>query len=85
MSQTGSKTLFVASDKAYEEFFKNNPWGVGSYEQLTAAQKRVLFNGAQLNNAYVLEMMSNASGGRKNESAPRVGSASYRLCEVLAP
>ena len=68
MSQTGSKTLFVASDKAYEEFFKNNPWGVGSYEQLTAAQKRVLFNGAQLNNAYVLEMMSNASGGRKNLS-----------------
>lgn len=68
MSQTGSKTLFVASDKAYDEFFKNNPWGVGSYEQLTAAQKRVLFNGAQLNNAYVLEMMSNASGGRKNLS-----------------
>ena len=27
MSQTGSKTLFVASDKAYDEFFKNNPWG----------------------------------------------------------
>ena len=68
MSQTGSKTLFVASDKAYDEFFKNNPWGVSSYEQLTAAQKRVLFNGAQLNNAYVLEMMSNASGGRKNLS-----------------
>ena len=68
MSQTGSKTLFVASDKAYDEFFKKNPWGVSSYEQLTAAQKRVLFNGAQLNNAYVLEMMSNASGGRKNLS-----------------
>ena len=68
MSQTGSKTLFVASDKAYEEFFKNNPWGVHSYKELTPAQKRVLFNGAQLNNAYVLEMMSNASGGRKNLS-----------------
>ena len=68
MSQTGSKTLFVASDKAYEEFFKNNPWGVRSYKELTPAQKRVLFNGAQLNNAYVLEMMSNASGGRKNLS-----------------
>lgn len=68
MSQTGSKTLFVASDSAYEEFFKNNPWGVSSYKELKPAQKRVLFNGAQLNNAYVLEMMSNASGGRKNLS-----------------
>ena len=27
------------------------------YEQLTDAQKRILFNGAQLNNAYVIEMM----------------------------
>ena len=66
MSKTGSKTLFVAPDAAYEEFFKNNKWGVSSYEQLTDAQKRILFNGAQLNNAYVIEMMGNADNGDKN-------------------
>lgn len=66
MSKTGSKTLFVAPDAAYEEFFKNNHWGVHSYEQLTDAQKRILFNGAQLNNAYVIEMMGNADNGDKN-------------------
>ena len=66
MSKTGSKTLFVAPDAAYEEFFKNNQWGVHSYEQLTDAQKRILFNGAQLNNAYVIEMMGNADNGDKN-------------------
>lgn len=76
MSQTGSKTLFVAKDEAYEAFFKDNPWGVRSYKQLTPAQKRLLFNGAQLNNAYVLEMMSNASGGRKNLSLRQESAAS---------
>ena len=66
MSKTGSKTLFVAPDAAYEEFFKNNKWGVSSYENLSDAQKRILFNGAQLNNAYVIEMMGNADNGDKN-------------------
>ena len=66
MSKTGSKTLFVANDEAYDAFFKNNPWGVKSYEGLTMAQKRILFNGAQLNNAYVVEMMSNCENGEKN-------------------
>ena len=66
MSKTGSKTLFVAPDAAYEEFFKNNKWGVSSYESLSDAQKRILFNGAQLNNAYVIEMMGNADNGDKN-------------------
>ena len=66
MAQTGSKTLFVASDAAYDQFFRNNKWGVTSYDQLTAAQKRMLFNGAQLNNAYVIEMMANGADGQKN-------------------
>lgn len=67
MAKTGSKTLFVASDAAYEEFFKSNKWGVRSYEELSEAQKRVLFNGAQFNNAYVMEMMANMEGGEKNQ------------------
>lgn len=66
MAKTGSKTLFVAPDSAYEAFFKDNKWGVKSYDELTPAQKRYLFNGAQFNNAYVVEMMSNNANGEKN-------------------
>ncbi len=66
MSKTGSKTLFVAPDEAYEAFFKSNPWGATSYDKLTLAQKRLLLNGSQLNNAYVVEMLSNCDNGEKN-------------------
>ncbi len=66
LSKTGSKTLFVANDSAYGEFFKNNPWGVTSYEGLSKNQKRVLLNSSMLNNAYVLEMLANTEGGGKN-------------------
>lgn len=76
MSQTGSKTLFVANDEAYDAFFQNNPWGVKRYEDLTKAQKRVLFNGAQFNNAYVVEMMANADNGEKNVALRQVSAAS---------
>lgn len=66
LSKTGSKTLFVADDDAYNRFFQNNTWGVSSYDQLTPAMKRVLLNGSMLNNAYVMEMLSNTEGGGKN-------------------
>ena len=62
LSQTGSKTLFVADDAVYEEFFKSNSWGVRKYEDLTTAQKKLLFNSAMVNNAYLVELLSNVSG-----------------------
>lgn len=60
LSHTGSKTLFAADDAAYAEWFNGNSWGVRSYEQLTAAQKRLLLNNSMVNNAYLIELMSNA-------------------------
>ncbi len=66
LSKTGSKTLFVANDAAFDEFYKNNPWKVTAYDQLSKNQKRVLLNNAMLNNAYVLEMLANTEGGGKN-------------------
>ena len=60
LSKTGSKTLFVASDDAYQAWFNsNNIFGVRSYEDLSKDQKRQLFNGTMINNAYLLELMSN--------------------------
>ena len=60
LSHTGSRTLFAASDSAYDAWFKSNTWGVGSYEQLTRAQKSLLLKNSMINNAYLLELMSNS-------------------------
>ena len=54
LAKTGSKTLFVADDQAYERFFKNNPWGVHSYAGLTTSQKKLLLFGSMMDNSMQL-------------------------------
>lgn len=66
LSQTGSKTLFVAPDSAYDRFYATNTWGVRKYDDLSTAQKRLLLNGSMLNNANVLEMLTTIQGPVKN-------------------
>lgn len=81
LSKTGSKTLFVANDKAFELGIKEN-WGFTDYSQLTLAHKRIILYGAMLDNAYLLEMLSKMqSTGANAEPIPgqclrRVTSAS---------
>jgi len=67
LSRTGSKTLFVADDEAYNAFFKSNSWGVGRYEDLSVAQKKLLFNSTMVNDAYLIELLSNVSGNPPEE------------------
>ena len=62
LAKTGSKTLFVADDNAFNEFFANNNWHVSSYDQLSTNQKKLILNSAMVNNAYLLEMMSSTVG-----------------------
>lgn len=73
LSTTGSRTLFVANDSAFQRFYEKNaadaaanpntPWGnATSYDKLTLAQKKLLLNSAMLNNAYLMEMMSRSEG-----------------------
>ena len=59
LSHTGSKTLFVANDSAFREWFTKNSWGVNRYEQLSMSQKKLLLNNSMINNAYLIELMSN--------------------------
>lgn len=66
LSRTGSKTLFVADDAAYNRFYANNGWGVKSYSDLTQSQKKMLLYGSMLDNAYLLEMMSSTSSSTMN-------------------
>lgn len=79
LSQTGSRTLFVADDEAYAKWFEENDWGVRSYEQLTLAQKKLLFNSAVVTNAYLVELLSNLSGTNPDK---RMGNAMRRPSAV---
>lgn len=73
LSRTGSKTIFVADDDAFNTFYSNNSWGVHSYSDLTMSQKRLLLKSAMINNAYLLEMMSSTSAGDDINAEPEKG------------
>ena len=64
---TGSKTLFVASDSSFTEFYKNNVWGVKDYSQLSMSQKKMLFKFSMINNAYILKTLANYYDGTFHE------------------
>lgn len=78
LAKTGSKTLFVADDQAFDEFFKTNEWGVRDYASLTLAQKKLLLNSAMINNAYLLEMMSSTPAGGGANDLPVKGECMRR-------
>ena len=61
LDRTGSKTVFPANDAAFERFFQSNDWGVRSYDDLTDAQKKLLLYNSMLDNALLLNMLSNRS------------------------
>lgn len=63
LSRTGSKTVFPANDEAFERFFQNNKWGVTSYEELSNSQKKLLLYSSMIDNALLVSMLSNVSGG----------------------
>jgi uncharacterized surface protein with fasciclin (FAS1) repeats len=52
------KTLFVANDSAFDQFFKNNEWKVTEYNQLTLAQKKYILNFSMFNNAISISTIS---------------------------
>ena len=61
LNRTGSMTVFPANDEAFERFFRSNDWGVSKYEDLSAAQKKMLLSNSMLNNAMLLGMLSNVN------------------------
>ncbi len=74
LAKTGSKTLFVADDAAYERFFRNNSWGVTSYGQLTNSQKKMLLFGSMMDNSMQIGSLSSVEG-----TPPREGEAMRRF------
>lgn len=68
MKLTGSVTLFAATDSAFDEFYKSNPWGVSRYEDLSIAQRKMLFKYSLINNAYLSTTIVNFYNGTYNEN-----------------
>jgi len=62
LGKTGSKTLFVADDAAYDRFYGSNPWGVKRYEDLSLAQKKMLLFGNMIDNSIQLNSLSTIQG-----------------------
>lgn len=94
LSRTGSKTLFVAPDSAFDKFFATTTWTdikgqpVRSYEQLTSAQKKLLLYNTMLNNADVLEMLPYSQGGgrltmRRGTAASAVDTVKFWRADEL--
>ncbi len=78
LSGVSLKTLFAADDEAFERFFKNNKWGVKSYEELTLAQKKLLFYGSMLDNSLQVMSLSSTTGSE----GPVVGNAMRRYTAI---
>ncbi len=72
LSMTGSRTLFIADDDAFDRFYKNNKWGVSSYSQLSLSQKKLLLNSAMIDNPYTTTMLSYAAGDLSDAQATPV-------------
>lgn len=79
LSRTGSKTVFVANDEAYNQFFRHNatlpesdPWHYAtSYEALSPSQKKLLIHTSMLNNAIVMENLASSEAVGANATPIR--------------
>jgi len=86
LAKTGSKTLFVADDAAFDRFYKSNDWGVHSYDQLTSAQKKLLLYGSMINNSCQVAYLSSSEGPTEGDCMRRLTATSeYDSIPLLAP
>lgn len=76
MKETGSLTLFAADDATFDKWFETNSWGVHSYDKLSTAQKKLLLYSQEINNAYLIELMSNVAA--TNGGKPSAGKCMRR-------
>lgn len=79
LSKTGSRTVFVADDEAWNRFFtdrERNPWLSDSrptmtYDDLTLAQKKWIMNNSMINAPYLIERLSTTTGSSEGQALRR--------------
>ena len=84
LAKTGSKTLFVADDEAFREFFKNNQWNVTRYEDLSLTQKKLIIKFSMIDNAYLIETLSNYYNGSLQERTAMRRSTSVSVLDSIS-
>ena len=67
LRRSGSMTLFVADDAAWNRYLSRR--GLTSVNQLPKAEKKNLLKAAMINNAYLIELLSNTPGDPPTEGA----------------
>ncbi len=77
LQKTGSKTLFAADDEAWQRFYANNTWGITSIDNMTEAQKKLIFKANMINSAYLVELLGNIPS-ESYDSDPIEGSCMRR-------
>ena len=85
LSKTGSKTLFVADDAAFAKFFTSNSWNVGSYDELSVAQKKLLLYSSMIDNPFSTSMLATADGPIKGEVLRRTASTTIYDSVLVVP
>ncbi len=81
LKKTGSKTLFVADDESWQRFYADNTWGITSIEDMTEAQKKLLFKANMINSAYLVELLGDIPS-ESYDSDPIEGSCMRRANSV---
>ena len=84
LQKTGSKTLFVADDEAFKRFYQNNPWGVTDSSSLSMAQKKLIINFAMIDNAYLIETLSNYYDGTVHEGTALRRQTAVRITDSIS-
>ncbi|MCR4994812.1 MAG: hypothetical protein K6A32_05460 [Bacteroidales bacterium] len=67
LRRTGSRTLFVADDDAWQRFFQRK--GISGLSDLSLADKKMLLKSSMVNSAYLIELLSNKSGEEPERGA----------------
>lgn len=86
LAKTGSKTLFVADDDAFNRFYEKNEWGVKDYSQLQLSQKKMLLLGNMINSSYQVKDLASIEGPVEGQSIRRLSSMSvFDTVSVFKP
>ena len=67
LRRTGSRTLFVADDAAWQRFFQRK--GISGLSGLSTADKKMILKSSMVNSAYLIELLSNLAGDEPERGA----------------
>lgn len=74
LAKTGSKTMFVCKDAAFEEYFTTNTDGISCFEDFSLSQLKQIMEYAMVNDAALIETLSYAVGYVKGQVMRRATS-----------